>query len=178
MQDGVVLILRQFAFPAGHFDPVGHGPKGQDGLVVCNLILFGRFRFLRAVRVQDIAEDHRLAAKELEVGVHELTEGEGFPVLGVSQLFYCLGPAGTQHRSVYLGRDRRRMNRGQPHHIRDTRRGHHGCADLRGLFVDVYAVFVCHFFIPPCTRLRYMVRFSWKGVIVWRKFIVLISLMK
>ena len=114
---------------------IGHGVVLRGG------------RLLHGRRLQDVAEDHGLLPKQLEVGVHELAERVLLPIIGESQFLHRFVPAGSQHGGIGFGGLRRRLHRRRPYHKGDAHLGHVGRTDRRGLFVYTNAE-NCHTLFP------------------------------
>ena len=94
--------------------------------------------------VQYVAEHHRLAAVQLEMGVHELAQGVLLPVVGKTQLGHRLVPVGSQHRHIGLRRvaggvGRRRTHHEGDAHVSEDRRTH-GCR----FFIDMNSQIESH----------------------------------
>ena len=126
-----------------YFQGVCNRVDRQGGLSADNRKFLCFYCFRHRGEVKDIAENRRLAAKQLEVGVHEFTERVLLPVVGKAELFDCLVPAGRQYRRIGFCRLTRRMDGRSPHnkwdaYLRLIRR-----TDRCGLFVYANAK-SCH----------------------------------
>ena len=123
----------------GNGQPVRNGPKGQNGLVIGYAVFCLCRRLLHGRRVQDVAEDHRLTAKEFEVGIHEFAKRVGLPVVAEAQLFHRFRPAGAKDGDAGFRRLGGRVDGGRANHKGNPRVGHHRRAHRRRLFIDMYA---------------------------------------
>ena len=125
---------------------VVNGRDGELGLVVGQGHVGSCHRLLHVRDVKDVAHDNGLAAKQLEVGVHELAEGIAPPVIRVAQLLHRLGPAGAEDGDASRSGRRRALHGGRADDEGHAAGGDNGSADAGGLLGDKYAV-ICHCFL-------------------------------
>nr|DAL64945.1 MAG TPA_asm: hypothetical protein [Caudoviricetes sp.] len=119
------------------------GLDGQLGLMVGQGHIGCGHCLLHVRGIKDVAEDDRLAAEQLEVGIRKLTERIAGPVVRVAQLLHSLGPAGAESRDADSGGRRRALHGGRADDKGDSALGHDGGADAGRLLGDVYAM-ICH----------------------------------
>ena len=146
--DTVVLVLRQHRFAAGDVDSAADCRQRQPNHVFIHVILLRSHVVLHLGRVHDVAEDHRLAAEQLKMGIDELAQGIGLPVIGKAQLRHRLVPTGAKDGGVDLAGLGCCMNRGNPCHIGKSGIRHNGDAHRCSLFQNMNAK-IRHGLCPP-----------------------------